>query len=243
MDRRIDLNADLGESYGAWTMGDDVAMLAIVTSANIACGFHGGDPLTLRRAIAAAAERGVVIGAHIGYHDLVGFGRRAIDIEPAALAADVLYQIAALDGMCRSIGTAVRYVKPHGALFHRVATDRPQAEAVLDGVRAYDPTLPLLGATTGDLAELARAAGTTVFGECFADRTYMPDGVTLTPRTQPGAVLHEVADVTVQALRLVSTGRFASICVHGDTPGAVGFARAVRSTFEAEGYTLGSFLS
>ncbi len=232
---RIDLNADLGESFGNWRMGDDIAMLDVVTSANIACGFHAGDPLTIRRTVRHAVERSVVIGAHISYHDLVGFGRRAIDIEPDALSADVLYQLAALDGICRSEGTAVRYVKAHGALYHRMNIDLVQARAVVDAVRAYDPLIPLLGAPTSWPTD-TDSSPVVVFAECFADRTYNDDGVTLRSRLLPGAVLEKTEEVTEQSLQLARSGRFDSICLHGDTPGAVAHALGVRKVLEGDGF-------
>jgi 5-oxoprolinase (ATP-hydrolysing) subunit A len=238
----IDLNADLGESYGNWRMGDDAAMLNVVTSANIACGFHAGDPLTIRNTVRQAVERNVMIGAHIAYHDLVGFGRRTIDIDPEALEADVLYQLAALDGICRSEGSKVRYVKAHGALYHRMNADPVQAAAVVAAVRTYDPSLTLLGAPVGQTASVALQVGATVHGECFADRVYSADGVTLMSRSLPGSVLHDSEEVAAQALALARSGRFRSICVHGDTPGAVFHARAVRESLEQSGFVIRSFL-
>ena len=238
----IDLNADLGESYGNWRMGDDAAMLDVVTSANIACGFHAGDPLTIRKTVQRAVERNVVIGAHISYHDLVGFGRRTIDIESDALSADVLYQLAALDGICRAEGARVRYVKAHGALYHRMNSDPVQAEAVVAAVRSYDPALPLLGAPTGVTAAVADAVKATVHGECFADRVYNGDGVTLRSRTLPGSVLHDPEAVAAQALALARSGRFHSVCLHGDTPGAVLHAHAVRSALQAAGFEVRPFV-
>ena len=238
----IDLNADLGESYGNWRMGDDGAMLDVVTSANIACGFHAGDPLTIRNTVRQAVSRNVVIGAHIAYPDLVGFGRRTMDIEPEALEADVLYQLAALDGICRSEGARVRYVKAHGALYHRMNADSVQAVAVVSAVRAFDPSLTLLGAPVGQSANVATGVGATVHGECFADRVYNADGVTLVSRNLPGSVLHDSGEVAAQALSLARTGRFQSICLHGDTPGAVSHAKAVRETLERSGLLIRSFL-
>jgi 5-oxoprolinase (ATP-hydrolysing) subunit A len=238
----IDLNADLGESYGNWRMGDDAAMLEVVTSANIACGFHAGDPLTIRNTVRRAVERNVVIGAHISYHDLVGFGRRTIDIEADALTADVLYQLAALDGICRSEGARVQYVKAHGALYHRMNSDPIQAEAVVAGVRAYDAALPLLGAPSGVTAAVAEAVHATVHGECFADRVYNDDGITLRSRTLTGSVLHDPSEVAAQALALARSGKFHSVCLHGDTPGAVAHAKAVRKTLEDAGFDVHPFV-
>lgn len=239
--RIIDLNADLGESYGNWRMGDDVAMLEIVSSANIACGFHAGDAKTIRETVRKAADRGVTIGAHVSYLDLAGFGRRTIDIEADVLEADVLYQLAALDGICRSAGTKVRYVKAHGALYHRMNCDPVQANAVVRAVQSYDATLPFLGAPSLATANVADAARATVHGEGFADRVYNDDGVTLMPRTQPGSVLHNHDEVAAQAVRLAESGRFRSICLHGDTPGAVAHGLATREALCAAGFTIQPF--
>jgi 5-oxoprolinase (ATP-hydrolysing) subunit A len=237
----IDLNADLGESYGNWRMGDDAAMLDVVTSANIACGFHAGDPLTIRNTVRAAVARNVVIGAHISYHDIVGFGRRTIDIEPEALAADVLYQLSALDGICRSEGSAIRYVKAHGALYHRMNIDPVQADAVVAAVRSFDSMLPMLGAPISERSQPG-VAPATVYGECFADRVYNDDGVTLRSRSLPNAVLHDSAEVAAQALALARSGKFHSVCLHGDTPGAVLHARSVRQTLEGAGFECRPFV-
>ena len=186
----IDLNADLGESFGAWRLGDDDALLAIVTSANIACGFHAGDPLTIRRACAGAIARGVSIGAQVSYRDLAGFGRREMTVPPEELTAEVLYQIAALDGIARTEGGRVSYVKPHGALYNRCVRDAVQAAAVAEAIRAYDPALPLLTLPGGEAVKAAADAGLTVVAEAFADRAYHADG-TLVPRGQPGAVISD----------------------------------------------------
>ncbi|MGB3829191.1 MAG: 5-oxoprolinase subunit PxpA, partial [Ornithinimicrobium sp.] len=201
--RWIDLNADLGESFGTWRLGDDEAMLDIITSANVACGFHAGDPLTLQRTCAAAAERGVVIGAQVGYRDMAGFGRRFIAVEPADLFADVLYQLGALEAMCRVAGTRVRYVKPHGALYHAVIDDESQARAVVQAVSAYDPTLPLMGLPGAASLRLAEAAGMPTVTEAFADRGYTTRG-RLIPRGHEGAVLNDPVDVAARMTRLVT---------------------------------------
>jgi UPF0271 protein len=235
----IDLNADLGESFGTWRLGDDAAMLDIVTSANVACGFHAGDPLTLRRTCAMAAERGVVVGAQVGYRDLAGFGRRFIDVPADELTADVLYQLGALEAMCRVAGTRVAYVKPHGALYNAVVRHETQAAAVVAAVIAYDAHLPLVGLPGSALLRHASEAGVPVVAEAFADRGYTAEG-TLVPRGEPGALLHDADEVAARMVRLVSEGlvtavdgtdvavRARSICIHGDTPGAVAMARAVR---------------
>jgi UPF0271 protein len=250
--RHTDLNADLGESFGTWKLGDDAGLMGVITSANIACGFHAGDPLTLRSACAMAASRGVCIGAQVSYRDLAGFGRREMDVPPAELTAELLYQIAALDGIARAEGSAVRYVKPHGALYHRVIRDPAQGGALVAAIRAYDPALTLLTKPDGRAAELARAAGLRVVSEAYADRAYAPDG-TLVPRGQPGAVLTDPAEVAARAVTMVTEGtvratdgtqvRLAahSLCVHGDTAGAVLLARAVRGGLEQAGVTLAPF--
>jgi UPF0271 protein len=248
----IDLNADVGESYGRWQLGDDAAMLDIVTSANVACGFHAGDPSTLRATTARAAERGVTVGAQVGYGDLAGFGRRFIDVAPAALADDVVYQIGALDGMCRVAGTRVRYVKPHGALYNAVVHHEAQAAAVVAAVRDYDPSLPVLGLPGSALLRAAAAAGLRTVPEVFADRGYTPDA-TLVPRSEPGALLHDPAEVAQRVLRIVTEGRVRSVagqdvavagesvCVHGDSPGAVEMATAVRAILDEAGVRVGAF--
>jgi UPF0271 protein len=249
---RIDLNADLGEGFGIWRLGDDEALLDVVTSANVACGFHAGDPLTMRRVCAAAAERGVAIGAQVGYRDLVGFGRRRIDVDPDELAADVLYQLGALDGCARAAGTAVRYVKPHGALYNTAADDPAQAEAIAAAVAAYDRTLPLLGLPGSALADAAHAAGLPFVAEAFADRAYQADG-RLVPRGTAGAVVHDQHEVVARAAAFVLHHRVTttdgsvleveprSLCVHGDTPGAVYLAAEIRRTLVDAGVTLAPF--
>jgi UPF0271 protein len=250
---RIDLNADLGESFGTWVLGDDEAMLDVVTSANVACGFHAGDATTIRRTVAAAARRGVVVGAQVGYRDLAGFGRRRIDMDAADLTADVLYQLGALEAMCRVAGTRVAYVKPHGALYTTAAVDEVQARAVVDAVAAYDPSLPLLGQPGSVLLQVASSAGLPVVAEAFADRGYAADG-RLVPRSHPQALLLDPDEVAERVLLIASEGTLLavdgtliavparSVCTHGDTPGAVGLARAVRASLEAAGVTITPFV-
>ena len=242
----IDLNADLGEGFGVWRLGDDEALLGLVTSANVACGFHAGDPLTMRRVCAGAAAAGVAVGAQVSYRDLAGFGRRFIDVEPAELAADVLYQLAALDGIARAAGTRVSYVKPHGALYNATVTHEEQARAVLDAVLSHDRRLPVLGLPGSALLREAEAAGMEPVPEGFAGRAYTPAG-TLVPRTDPGAVLHDPDDVARRAVRMAAAGvveaidgstllmPVRSVCLHGDTPGAVQIARAVRAALQDAG--------
>ncbi|GAB3200051.1 5-oxoprolinase subunit PxpA [Geodermatophilus arenarius] len=248
----MDLNADLGESFGAWTLGDDAAMLQVVTSANVACGFHAGDPLTLRRVCAQAADAGVAIGAQVSYRDLAGFGRRFLDAAPDELAADVLYQLGALDGLARVAGTRVRYVKPHGALYNAVVAHEEQAAAVVSAVAAYDRSLPVLGLPGSAFLRLAGEAGLPTVAEAFADRAYTPAG-TLVPRRQPGAVLTDAGEIARRCVAMaagepvtdVDGGPLVlapdSICVHGDTPGAVAIAREVRAALTGAGVALAPF--
>jgi len=237
MPPRVDLNADLGESYGRWQLGDDEALLQVVTSANVACGFHAGDPTTLLRTCEAAVAAGVVTGAQVGYADLRGFGRRFLDVAPDDLTADVIYQIGALDGLARTVGGRVAYVKPHGALYHAVVHHEEQARAVVEAVRAYD-ALPVLGLPGSVLLREAEAAGLPAVREGFADRAYADDG-RLLPRDQPGAVLHDADAIAAQAVRLAQD--VDSICVHGDTPGAVTAARAVRQALNGAGIEVQPF--
>lgn len=248
----IDLNSDLGESFGAWSMGDDAAMLDIVTSANVACGFHAGDPAGILATLKAAATRGVTIGAHVAYPDLVGFGRRNMDMTSADLVASVIYQIGALQGLAAAAGLSVRYVKPHGALYNFIAQDERQGKDVIAAIRAIDADLALVALAGSPLVERAEAAGLRVVAEAFADRGYTPQG-TLVSRRDPGAVLHDPALVAERMVRLVHDGvieandgslatiRADSICVHGDSPGAVAMAAEVRKALEAAGVTLESF--
>ncbi|WP_367068631.1 5-oxoprolinase subunit PxpA [Oryzisolibacter sp. LB2S] len=249
----MDLNSDLGESLGAWTMGDDAAMLDIVSSANVACGFHAGDPAGILATLRAAQARGVTVGAHVAYPDLVGFGRRNMDVASSDLVADVIYQIGALQGLAQAAGTRVRYVKPHGALYNTIAQDERQARDVIAAIRAVDADLALVALAGSPLVAWARDAGLRVIGEAFADRAYTPQG-TLVSRREKGAVLHDSALVAARMLRLVRDGVVEaidgslarvdaqSICVHGDSPGAVEMARAVRMALESDGVTVRSFM-
>ncbi|MBN9366442.1 MAG: LamB/YcsF family protein [Comamonadaceae bacterium] len=248
----MDINSDLGESFGAWRMGDDAAMLDIVTSANVACGFHAGDPAGILDTLRAAAQRGVAVGAHVGYPDLAGFGRRAMDPSSRELVADVVYQIGALQGLAAAAGTRVRYVKPHGALYNTIAHDERQAGDVITAMLALDPGLALLALAGSPLIGWARARGLRVVAEAFADRAYHDDG-TLVSRRQPGAVLHDADAIAARMLRLVQTGEVESItgrgvrvqadsiCVHGDSPGAVDAARAIRARLAQAGVVLRPF--
>ncbi|MCS5733297.1 LamB/YcsF family protein [Herbiconiux daphne] len=248
----IDLNADLGESFGAWTMGDDPALLAIVSSANVACGFHAGDPARMLETVRVAAARGVAIGAHVSYPDLRGFGRRDLELPVADLIADVVYQIGALKGIAAAAGTRVRYVKPHGALYNRIVHDDEHASAVVDAIVAVDPALAIVGLADSEVASIADAEGLRFVPEAFADRAYRSDG-SLVPRNQAGAVLHDAEEIAQRMLRLAAEGVVTAIdgtdiavsaetiCVHGDTRGAVDIARALRRRLESAGLTIASF--
>ena len=248
----IDLNADLGEGFGRWTLTEDEALLDVVTSANVACGFHAGDPSIMRRVCARAAERGVRIGAQVSYRDLAGFGRRAIDVPPEELADEVTYQIGALDVFARAAGSRVSYVKPHGALYNRVVADEEQAAAVVEGIRRADPALPVLGLPGSALHRAAAAAGTPGVTEAFADRSYTGAG-TLVSRREPGAVLHDEDEVVARSVRLARermvvavTGQRVpvearSLCVHGDTPSAARLARRIRTALAEAGATVRPF--
>ncbi len=248
----IDLNADLGEGFGVWRLGDDDAMLGIVSSANVACGFHAGDPAGLLRVCRSAAERGVRIGAQVSYRDLAGFGRRFIDVAPDDLVADVVYQIGALQAIAGATGSAVSYVKPHGALYNTIVTNREQAAAVAAAVHLVDPALPVLGMAGSAFFEEADRVGLRTVAEAFADRAYRADGQ-LVSRREPGAVLHDPAEIAERVLTMVTSGRVTaidgtqitvgveSVCVHGDSPGAVQIATAVRDRLEAAGADIGAF--
>ena len=250
---RIDLNADLGEGYGPWVMGEDASMLDCVTSANIACGGHAGDPETMFRTLRLAAERGVNVGAHPGYADREGFGRRVIPMQVGEVARMVAAQVGALMALARLAGTAVRYVKPHGALGNLAAADSAVAKAIAEAVQAIDPTLAVLAISGTQLEQAARAQGLTVCAEIFADRAYLPNGQ-LVPRSQPGAVLHDATEAADRLIGYLKSGRMPvvgaepialradSICVHGDNAESLAMARLVRVRLEAEGVVFGSFV-
>lgn len=248
----VDLNADLAEGFGVWELGDDVAMLDIVTSANLACGFHAGNPVGLARTCRAAAERGVRIGAQVGYFDLAGFGRRQIEVAPAELTADVMYQIGALQALARAAGSALAYVKPHGALYNTIVDHREQARAVAEAVHAVDSGLPVLGLAGSVFFEEAERRGLRTVAEAFADRAYLPDG-RLLPRREADAVLRDPGQIAERVLHMVDTGTVTSVdgtvikidvesvCVHGDSPGSVAIAAAVRSRLLGSGVELVAF--
>ncbi|MEU7703158.1 5-oxoprolinase subunit PxpA [Streptomyces sp. NPDC039028] len=248
----IDLNADLGEGFGRWTLTDDEQLLSVVTSANVACGFHAGDAATMRRVCELAAARGVRIGAQVSYRDLAGFGRRSMDVPAAELAAEVAYQIGALQVFARAAGARVAYVKPHGALYNRVVRDEEQAAAVVEGVLLADRTLPVLGLPGSQLHEAASEAGLPVVTEAFGDRAYRADG-TLVPRGRAGAVVSDPDAVVERSVALARFGvvtadcggsvavRARSLCLHGDTPGAVDLARRVRKRLTEAGVRVEAF--
>jgi len=248
----IDLNADLGEGFGVWRLGDDDAMLAIVTSANVACGFHAGDPAGLVRVCRSAAERGVRIGAQVSYRDLAGFGRRFIDVTAEDLVADVVYQIGALQAVAHAAGSAVSYVKPHGALYNTIVTNREQAAAVAEAVRLVDVALPVLGLAGSAFFDESTRLGIRTVTEAFAERAYRPDGQ-LVSRREPGAVLADPAQIAERVLTMVTTGQVTaidgtqiavsveSVCVHGDSPGTVQIATAVADRIQAAGIEIKAF--
>lgn len=241
---KIDLNCDLGESFGPYRLGDDAAMLEIVTSANIACGLHAGDPPVMRETVTLAARRGVAIGAHPGYPDLQGFGRRAMDLQPAELETFLIYQLGALAGFTQAAGAHLTHVKPHGALYNQAVADREIAAAIARAVASFDPTLIVVTLPEAALRVAARGNGLRVALEGFADRAYLADG-TLAPRQRPGAVIHDPELATARAVRMITQGevetiegtviplRVNTLCVHGDTPGAAILAAQLRHALEA----------
>ena len=248
---RVDLNADLGEAFGRWRL-DDVAMLDVVTSASIACGFHAGDPRVMREMVDAAAARGVAIGAHPSYPDLVGFGRRELAASPAEIEADVVYQIGALAGVCAAAGARLRYVKPHGALYNRAARDREAADAIARAVHGVDRSLTLLALAGSEMVGAAERTGIRVAREAFVDRAYRADG-TLVPRGQPGAVLTDIPTVAARALRMVCDHEVEaidgsiltlapdSLCAHGDGAEALALVSAVRARLQGAGIDIAPF--
>jgi UPF0271 protein len=250
----VDLNSDLGEGFGNWELGDDDALLDVVSSANVACGFHASDASIMRRVCDRAVESGVVIGAQVSYNDLSGFGRRFIDMEPHALTNDVIYQIGALEAFARAAGGRVGYVKPHGALYNAIVHHEEQAAAVVDAIVLHDRTLPVMGLPGSVWLRQAEAAGLTVVQEAFADRAYTPEG-TLVSRRLAGAVLHDAETIAQRCVAMASgepiedveggaiTLKPHSICVHGDTPGAVEIARSVRAALEAAGVEVRPFVT
>ncbi|MEQ1698884.1 MAG: 5-oxoprolinase subunit PxpA [Ilumatobacteraceae bacterium] len=239
--RRIDLNSDVGEGFGAWPGGPDEDLMPLLTSVNIACGFHAGDPTILRRTCQLATQHECVIGAQVSYPDLAGFGRRFIDMQPDDLTNAVIYQLGALDAFARLEGSRVQYVKPHGALYNAIVQHEGQARAVVAAVREYDASLALMGLPTSAVQRACEQVGLRFVKEGFADRGYTADGV-LVPRSAPGALLLEPADAAAQALRLAEAG-VESICVHSDTPGAPTLLAAVAEALTAAGFGLHPFVS
>jgi UPF0271 protein len=249
----MDLNSDVGESFGSWTMGDDDAIMKVVSSANVACGFHAGDPVVARATCTAAAREGVTVGAHVAYRDLAGFGRRFMDVSPAELTNDVIYQIGALRAMAAAAGTTVRYVKPHGALYNTIAHHKEQARAVVEAIQTLDDSLPILVLPGSVIQREAEDAGLRAVVEAFADRAYNADG-SLVSRRLEGSVIHDPQAVAARVVRMATDRTVEtidgqsiavdaqSVCVHGDTPGAVAIATAVRAALEDAGVPVTSFL-
>lgn len=250
---KIDLNSDLGEGYGQWQMGDDAAILPLVSSANVACGFHAGSPDNILATLRQAAACGVAVGAHVSYPDLVGFGRRNMDLTHDELLADVIYQIGALQGLARAAGTRVTYVKPHGALYNTIAHNEKQGRAVIEAILAVDASLPLMGLAGSQILTQARALGLTTVAEAFADRAYHRDG-SLVSRREAGSVLHDPQQVAQRMLQLLTEGGVTSIegiftpiaadsiCVHGDTAEAINMAREIRTLLTENGVTIAPFV-
>ncbi|WP_295814051.1 LamB/YcsF family protein [uncultured Deinococcus sp.] len=250
--RFIDLNADAGESFGAWTLGDDAALFPLLSSVNVACGFHAGDPRTIHATIALAASHGVGIGAHPSYPDLAGFGRRVLEATPEQVYADVLYQVSAVSGMARAAGTALRHVKAHGALSTHAWTHAPTAHAIAQATRDADPALPLVVLPATHLETEARALGVPVVLETFPERAYLRDG-RLAPRSMPGSSIHDPQEAARRAVTMVTQGHVEAIdggvfecrpdtlCIHGDNPNAVEIARAIREALAGVGVGIRPF--
>jgi UPF0271 protein len=249
--RTVSMNSDIGEGFGNWTVADEDVILETITDANVACGFHAGDPDTMMRLCQRAAELGVTIGAHVAFHDLRGFGRNYIAVPPKTLANDVRYQIGALEAFTTAAGTTLQYVKPHGALYHSAASRPEHAQAVIEGMSSFGRVIPIMCQTGTVIARLAAQAGIPVIAEAFMDRAYTADGL-LVPRGQAGAVIHDVAEAAARAVDMVTSGTVTaitgevvplevqSLCVHSDSPGAAAIARQVRGALEAAGVTLAS---
>lgn len=249
----IDLNSDSGESFSNWALGDDAAMMQLVTSANIACGFHAGDPTVMRRTCELAAANNVTIGAHVSYQDLANFGRVFHDVAPADLTALIVYQLGALSALAHTTGSKIRYIKPHGALYNTIVHHQAHARAVVDAVRTFDTTLPILCLPNSVIYREAEAAGLRSVVEAFADRAYTPEG-TLVSRREQGAVITDPQQAADRMVRLVTEGEIEaidgstvslhaeSICVHGDTPSAVALARTVATALQSAGISLRSFV-
>jgi 5-oxoprolinase (ATP-hydrolysing) subunit A len=252
--RQIDINCDMGESFGPWKMGADDEVMRNITSANVACGAHAGDPRVMRRTVRLAREHGVAVGAHPGFADLQGFGRREMQADPAEVEDAVIAQVGALAAIARAEGVSLAHVKAHGALYNMAARDRPLADAIARAIKAFDPSLIMFGLPNSPMIEAGRAVGLHVAAEGFADRAYQPDG-SLTPRSKPGAVIHDPAAVVDRAVRMVRDGvvltpdgreialRVQTICVHGDTPGAAELTRRIRAGLTEAGVDVRSLSS
>lgn len=248
---KVDLNADLGESFGAYTIGMDAEVLRYITSANVACGFHAGDPVVMQKTVSLASERGTAVGAHPGYPDLMGFGRRNMKVKPDEAKAYIKYQVGALMAFTGAAGLKLQHVKPHGAFYNMAAVDDKLALAICEGIFEVDPELIMLGLAGSAHIRAAKAVGLKVASEVFADRAYMDDG-TLVPRTMPGAMVHDKSLAIARTVRMVKEGvvetitgklipiQADSICVHGDNPDAIGFVKEIRDTLEREGVTVTS---
>ena len=252
-EKAIDLNVDAGESFGAWRMGDDAALFAAVSSANLACGFHAGDPGTIRVALAAALEAGVAVGAHPGLPDLVGFGRRPMTQTPQQVLDDTLYQVGAMYAFVRAAGATLHHVKPHGALNTAVAESSDEhAEAIVEAVRSFDPELPVVAIAGSRLQRAAERLGQPVVAEGFPDRAYAPDG-SLARRGTPGAIIHDADVAAARAVRMAVDGTVealdgsvvnlqpGTLCIHGDNPSSVATAQAIRAALEREGISIQAF--
>jgi len=249
--RSLDLNCDMGESYGSWSIGNDAVLLDYVTSANIACGFHAGDPATMHKTVQLAIEKGVAVGAHPSLPDLQGFGRRAMNISPDEAYDLIVYQVGALAGFARALGGKLSHVKPHGALYNMAVTDKKLAQAIAEGVKDIDPTLVLFGLASSELVRAGEDAGLTVANEVFADRTYQANG-SLTPRTQPNAMIRDVDASIEHVRRMVEDGKVRSLqgtevpvradtlCIHGDEPTALDFVLKIRKALTDSGIRLAS---
>lgn len=245
----VDLNCDMGESFGPWKMGNDAAIMEFVSSVNIACGFHAGDPTVMRRTAELALEKGLAVGAHPGFHDLQGFGRRKMSLSPEEASDLILYQVSAMKGVCESLGGKLRHVKPHGALYNQAAANPTLSRAIADAVRSLDPDLVLYGLSGSCLITEARDAGLSTASEVFADRTYQSDG-SLTPRTRQDALIEDTASAVKQAIAMISNGQVTAtdgtsvevaadtICMHGDGKNAVAFAEAINRALADQGIAI-----
>ena len=246
---RIDLNSDLGESFGAYKLGMDTSIIPLVSSANVACGFHAGDPLVMEKTVALCKKSGSAIGAHPGYPDLVGFGRRNVAASPEEVKAMVTYQIGALDAFCKSASMKMQHVKPHGAMYNMAAKDESLAKAICEAIYAYDKDLILMGLANSQMITQAKAMGLKAAAEVFADRAYEEDG-TLVARTKPGAMIHDEEEAVARVVRMIKEGKVTaitgkdiditadSVCVHGDSQQALAFVQKLRDAFAAEGIAI-----